>query len=357
LAFVVINLVKLFLQLSLNIVFLVPMRMAAQGVLLATLIANAVLGLGLAVFLIREVGLRPSAGRARDLLRFGIPLMGTQVATFFATFGDRYFLQKATDSAAVGLYTLAYQFGFLLIAVGYLPFQTAWDPARFAVAKRPRHERDAVYASAFVRANTLVMTVAVCLALFAGDVLRIMAAPTFHPAADLVPLILIAYVLKSWTSFQNLGILVRERTEFVTLTDWAAALTALAGYVWLIPRLHGLGAALATVASFGVRQAIMYSISQRLWPVCYEWGPVRRLVAVAVAASLAGLVVPQRNLFISLGFHALLFLAYLLAVWHLRVLSGRDREKVRAGARLLRQWISVRIAKLLVEPSVPRDHR
>src|SRR5207245_2004604 len=81
----------------------------------------------------------------------------------------------------------------------------------------------------------------------------------------------------SWTVMHNIGMQVQERTEYYTLANWVGALVALAGYALLIPRLLGLGAALATVASFGVREWMVYALSQRLWPVHYRWTPVIRL--------------------------------------------------------------------------------
>src|SRR5207248_10303283 len=138
---------------------------------------------------------------------------------------------------------------------------------------------------------------------------------------DLVPIILIAYVLQSWTMMHNLGIQVRERTEAYTLATWAGAIVALAGYAVLIPRLFGLGAALATVASFAVREWAVYALSQRLWRVRYRWGPVIRLLAVAIAACVIGLLLPPFSIWMALAADLSLLTAYLVVVWHIGVLS------------------------------------
>ena len=120
--YVAVNVARLIVQVVLNVVFVVYMRLGAMGVLLSTLTANILTGSVLTIYLMRGVGLWFSKRAARDLLRFGIPFVGTQVATFILTFGDRYFLKQVSDTAAVGLYGLAYQFGFLLAELGELPF-------------------------------------------------------------------------------------------------------------------------------------------------------------------------------------------------------------------------------------------
>src|SRR5260370_29265045 len=135
--YVTVGAAKLFLQIALNLVFVVYLRLGAEGGVLSTLVASGSVGAGLAAYLVRTVGWSFSPSAARGLLRFGLPFMATQAATFLLTFGDRYFLRTASDVSVVGIYGLAYQFGFLLALVGEAPFTTGWEPGQFEVATRP----------------------------------------------------------------------------------------------------------------------------------------------------------------------------------------------------------------------------
>src|SRR5690606_26127762 len=112
------------------------------------------------------------------------------------------------------------------------------------------------------------------LMLFVEDLLRILSPADYWGAARLVPVILAAYVFQSWAGVQDIGILVRERTSWLAVANWIAALVALAGYALLVPRFLAAGAAWAAVAAFFVRWLLTYRISQRLWPIRYRWGPV-----------------------------------------------------------------------------------
>ncbi len=322
---------RLILQVTLNVVFVVVMGLGAKGVLLSTLAGNILTGTGLMIYLVKDVGVRFSKNAARELLRFGMPFVATQVATFILTFGDRYFLRRVADTSAVGLYALAYQFGFLLAMLSEVPFSMVWEPARFEIAKRP--DRDELFARGFTYFNLVLVTIAVGIALFVGDLLRIMAAPAFLPAADLVPIILIAYVFQSWTLVHNIGIQVREQTGWYTLANWAGAIVAVIGYAVLIPRFYGLGAALATVASFAVREWAVYALSQRLWPVRYQWGPVIRATLLAVGACAVGVLLPRANLGVSISLRMLVLLAYFACVWQSGVLTASDRLAIRQFLR------------------------
>ena len=73
----------------------------------------------------------------RELRRFGVPYQLTWAGSFLLTFGDRFFLQAGWGVAAVGLYGMAYQFGFLLSQLGATPFLSAWNPHRHQLVSLP----------------------------------------------------------------------------------------------------------------------------------------------------------------------------------------------------------------------------
>lgn len=332
------NGVKLLLALSLNLILIVGLGWGVEGVFTSTLVTNVAVGLALTAWVIWQVGFRVRRETVRALLRYGVPLMGMQAATFIATFSDRYFLQAAAGESTVGLYSLAYKFGFLLAVVGFLPFEKVWGPKRFEIADRP--DSDELLASGFVYANVFLLTVGVGIALFVDDLLRIMSDPSFHGAADVVPLILAAYVLQSWARAQDIGILVRERTEYVTLANWVAAGVAVLGYWWLVPRYLEVGAAVATLVAFGVRYGLTYLFSQKLWYVQYRWGPVLRLALLASATILVDTWLPELRIWKSIGLRLVVFSAYLAGLWNLGVLTDAERRRLLRLAR--KGWATVR---------------
>jgi O-antigen/teichoic acid export membrane protein len=325
--FVFANAALLALQISLNVLLLVYLKLGPLAIFVSNALASIVVGMTLVVRLIRTVGLQFSPSAARRLVRYGLPLMATQIATFIATFGDRYVLERHASMTTVGLYALAYQFGFLLLMVGSMPIDLVWEPIRFRLAERP--DRNHVLSRAFVYLNVLLVSAALGITLFVGDVLRLMTTPAFYPAASLVPVILVAYVFQSWTGMQDVGIHLRERTEWITLANWLSAGVAAAGYFLLIPRWLGLGAAIATVLAFAVRYLVVSRLSLRLFPVRYQWMPVARIITLAAATAVLSLAIPPTNLATSLALRAMLFVAYATAVWRAGILTEDERTAVR----------------------------
>lgn len=331
-----IGLVKLTVQLGLNILFLVVFRVGVIGILLSTLIANTVTGILLSVWTIRQVGVSFSGETLRSLFRYAGPMIVTQFASFFATFGDRYFLKAYGTEADVGLYNLGYQFAFLMFSISFSPFNSVWGPRRFAIAKEQDvAARDRSLSDGFGYANVLILSTTIGLALFVSDILRVMTTPPFFPAAKAVPLFLSAYVLLAWSNIHDLGILIRERTEFVTLSNWIALAVSLVAWILLIPRFGAMGAAWACAISFLVRYLFTYTFSQRLWPVRYQWGPTLRMAGVGIVLVAGASQLPQLPIVSSIAVHALMATAYLAFVWHAGALSPDVRRDLIARARAM----------------------
>jgi len=328
LSIVGLSLVKLAVQLSLNVLLLVQYHLAARGVLLATLAANVAIGVPLAARFIRSYGLTLDRTAVRGIFRLGLPFIGVQLAKFAMTFGDRYFLRALADTAAVGIYALGYQFGFILYQVGCQPFFTAWEPKRFEIAKRA--DRDAIFNRAFLFLNVVLLSTAVGITLFVSDFLHIAATPPYFPAAQVVPVVLIAYIAQAWTSFHNFGLFAAERTQYITLANWVAAGVAVAGYALLIPRWGMMGAAWATLLSFVVGEWLVYVYAQRMHRVGYEWGPTVRLSAIALAVCAVALVIPPLPLAWSIAVHTALLLVYGALVWFGGVFSSEDRARLKS---------------------------
>jgi len=311
----------------LNMLFLVVMELGLTGVFLASLIANAVVGAFLGAWIIRTCGLRWSSAWTSDLLRYGVPLMGSQVGTFLATFSDRYFLQAAADESSVGLYNLAYQFGFLLVMVGVTPMYQVWAPKRFKIARE--ENADELLSRGLLIMSVLMFSTFVGISLYVGDVLRVMATPAFWPASQYVTLILIAYVFQSWANCVDIGVLLEERTGFLAFANAVSAVVAVVGYSLFVPRYLAWGAAGVTVVAFAVRFILTYAFAQRLRRVRYEWRPVLVLVVWAGLITLAGYLLPTMGLVLSLSLRTGLVLLFFVGLWLLPILQVADRSAVR----------------------------
>ena len=333
---VVISLVRLICQLSLNIVFVVVFETGALGILLSTLFTNILFGLPLSIWLLREVGVSFRRSVVSDLRRFGVPYQLAFAGSFVATFGDRFFLQAYHGAAEVGRYGLAYQFGFILAMLTYGPFQTAWLPQRHQLLHASKEERDKATAHAFFFVNLLMFSGLVGISLSVGAVFRVMTTPPFYAAAGPVPIILAAYVVQSWAYMVAFSIDVREQTRYFNYATWICTLVTAAGYFLLIPHWSMYGAAWATFIGFSVRFLLTHYWGQRLFPVDYGWAKPVRLATLAVLVVVLARFIPAPTLLPELAIAVSGCALFGILVWWL-VLDESDRAIALRGLRSPRQ--------------------
>jgi O-antigen/teichoic acid export membrane protein len=176
------------------------------------------------------------------------------------------------------------------------------------------------------------VTTAVGICVFVRPVLEVMADAAFWPAAQIVPVVVAAYLLQGLSSVVSFGIDVSERTKYVTYAMWISVLVVLALYALLIPPFGAMGAAVATLIAFAGRFALLYRFSQHLWPVTYQWRRPVRLVAMGSLATAPAFLFDLEG-FLAKGFLGVgLGIGYMGLLW-VTVLEPEDRRLLREGVR------------------------
>jgi O-antigen/teichoic acid export membrane protein len=327
--FVIVNAIRLIVVLSLNIVLVVYFRMGIKGVLLGGIITGVCMSTGLTWYLVRQVGIRLSPEKFRQMLRFGSPMMPWVLGSFVLVFSDRFFLNHYTDTSTVGIYSLAYKFAFVVSAFAVIPFQTTWDIQRFEVAKRP--DALEVYARVFLYMNLAVGLVGLAVSLFVRDFLYVMSDHAFLPAYRLVPLLIAAQIIFTWGAFCNLGLFVSGKTDAMGTGAIVLVPVTLAVNYLLIPRFGMHGAVWATLVAYTIRFWWIYHFAQRYYPIRYRWGEMAKLYGVLGAAVLVRFIYHPTYVPASIGWSAILLLTAAYLVYHL--LSDADRAALRATVR------------------------
>jgi len=328
--FVTLNVAKLFVTLTLTIWLVVSLRWGIRGVLVANLCATAAFSTGLAVYTFRHVGFRFSREKFIRLSRFGAPLALWTIGSFILTFSDRYFLNHYAGASAVGVYSLAYKFSFLLSAFAVAPFSQIWEPRRFVIANQP--DAAEIYRRMFVYLNLTLFVGSIVIALFVKDFLTVLVAPAFVPAYGVVPLLLVTTIIQQWTWYSNIGLYLKNATHLYGVSAVIGVIAALALNMLLIPRYGMFGAAWATVGAYVIRFIPVYIFSQAKYHVTYSWGKVGELALIFAGVLLVRHFADGLPLAISLGI-SLTVLAIVGALVFWRLLDTDERAFIRAVIR------------------------
>lgn len=318
---------KLVIQVVLNIYFVVIMEMHVAGVVYSTLIASTVMAILLTGYSVYMAGFHVKFETCKTLFMFSLPLKFAAIGTFYLAFGDRYILNMFTDLSQVGIYALGYKFGFIFTLIAWMPFEKMWDMEKYQIYR----ERDAIrhYQKVFLYISSFLVLSGLCISLFSKDLLRIMSDQAFWSAYEIVPVIIIAYLIQAWTMFCNLGILIEKQTLQVTYAEIIAVIVITIAYFTLIP-LYGLhGAAWATVIGFSARFYWINMKSRRLYDMQLPWGRVGLVCLLAVATFAVSLFVAD-DILMSILARTVLVIGFIAVFFMLPILSSEEKNEVWA---------------------------
>jgi len=165
-----------------------------------------------------------------------------------------------------------------------------------------------------------------------------------------IPIVVLAYYCLTAADLMDAGFYVSRRTVWKTPITMASTAVMLTLYALLIPGHGASGAALATLGGFAFHAALTWRVTQRVFPVRYEWGRTAAALSLAVAAWLASRLVPPGPWAVPLK--AALWPAWVLTLWYGGLISPFEKQQARelvvAAINLAR-----RRAPAPREPAVP----
>jgi O-antigen/teichoic acid export membrane protein len=254
----------------------------------------------------RLVAFRPSFDLAlwRRFLVSGLPIAGAQILGMAMLRGDSLLLSLYQPAADVGLYGVASKLFELATSIPY-QFAGLMLPSLTAGALNSRQEfaqslRNAVDVGAVYGVGVIL-----ALALFAPEILTLVAGRAFAAGAPALAIIAFAVALAGMTHILRFALVACERPRFVLVGDSIACACAFTAYFALIPAYSFVGAAIGTVvAEVSALICMLSGLRLAGRPLPSITNPAKAVFSGAVAAG------------------ALILLAHLELPWLLRLVVG-----------------------------------
>jgi O-antigen/teichoic acid export membrane protein len=186
------------------------------------------------------------------------------------------------------------------------PFFQYWQTERFNLYNNENSE--AVFRSVFYFMSTIMVICSLGISLFAGPLIRIMAAPEFHAATGVVPYLVFGTLFAALVEFANFGFLAKSKTGFISINAYIIVVVITVLYLFAIPNYGYMGAAVALM----IAQAIYFYLSDRMARRFYDPGisvkPLSFMVAIAGAGCwMANDLLANENIWIDLAMKMLVF--------------------------------------------------
>lgn len=287
-------------NLVLNFWLILGLNMGIEAVFLSNLAASVLVTL--LVWFVTGPMLRGAwDGRwLKMTLAFGWPFIPAGIGYAINEMLDRFFLnamdpgqvhrlygQEWTPEDIVGVYNACYKLAVFMLLLIQM-YRMAWQP--FFMRNSDNPQAPALFADAFWFFNLFAALLYLSVGLFTAEIVAIevpileatLIGSDYWLGLEIVPLLLLAYWFHGWYINFSAGIFITDRTRMLpVITLGGGAITVIANLL-LVPEYGMMGAAWATVLSYGVMAVSLWLYSRQGFPVPYRVGSVSILMAAMV---------------------------------------------------------------------------
>jgi O-antigen/teichoic acid export membrane protein len=187
-------------------------------------------------------------------LNYGMPLIPHTISTLILAYFDRLMIQQLSTTVNTGLYSFAYNVGMLMNVVA-MASSKAWQPIFYQDYTDSKYQL--IEKKAFNYTNYIYIA-AIGLILFSKEIVIILADKKYYSALNLIPVIILGYVMVYLYTFYFQYASYRRKTVLISLSTLIAAVLNIVLNYLLIPRYGYFMAAYATLASYTLLLVLHY---------------------------------------------------------------------------------------------------
>jgi O-antigen/teichoic acid export membrane protein len=315
--------------------FMLYREMGVYGAILGILLANAALLLVTLPIQIRQLTFNFDRAIAKELYRFGAPLVFTTISVILLNIADRFILKIYGDYSDVGIYGTAYKVGSIsnLLIIG--SFSLGFLPIVFKKINDTDFERFFSKMLTYFIGITVLLTLVI--SLFSKELIKVMSPnePDYWVAIILVPFIAYAFIFKALQHYLSYVFMITRKTKYHAWVTLIGVSVNIVLNFALIPFFHFYGAIAATGLSYITMSAVSYRYAQAHMPVRYEFKRIFLMMLGCAVFIAFGLYVNDTDIAIRLllkSFSLMLFAVFL----YFAIADATEKEKLAKVVAILR---------------------
>jgi O-antigen/teichoic acid export membrane protein len=280
--FASVNLFRLIIGLSLNILLIVVLNWGLDGYFVSSLITALLTNTIFVLLAVRDCGWSFDRQVAESMRKFMLPLIPGNVVSFVSRQIERVLVKFQVDLAAVGILEMGYKFPILIAQLVTTPFMQSWGTRRFEMADQP--EAPAQIGRMFTFFLFLVCYVGLVMAVTIKPILVILTPPEFHLSYRIAQLEILTLILQGCEGHLNFGLFYAKHTGVITKLRTVTAVMKI-GLAYVFVSVWSIyGAAFSAAIMAVVTLVVAFRLSQKRYHLELEWFKVSVLSGVAIAA-------------------------------------------------------------------------
>ena len=325
------SLVRGLTQILLSILLVAVWQLGVKGILIASLASVCLAFVVTLREYVRDLTRHLDRRLVRGMLEFGWPTVVGGLAFYGLNLLDRFFVRHYHGLGDNGLYGVAFRYSQVVV-VGVFAFRLGWPQWHYSWLRSDRHPAMVARGANYYFFG--VGMLAVIVAAWILPVFELVLPDAYVPGYRAVAPLGIAAVATGAYAVFAAGLNVTKRMRLIPPTAIAASAVAVGLYFLLIPPFSYVGAAWATAASLSLLALMVLAVSQRVYPVPWDWRRIGTAVALILGLSLASLAIDAWvDLALSVPIRVAITLAFPLGLYASGFFPREDLAAARARFR------------------------
>ncbi len=245
--FLIASLSKLFIQLILNIYFIIYLDLGVYGVIYSAVIASSVLCLIFLGVIYTKCGFEFDKSFVIRLFKYSWPLWVGGFLSLYTHTANKYLIRFFSGLNDVGLFELAGKFAIIQTILIFQPFQMWWSTERFRIFNSEEEEKVLIYQKVFDFFFVFLLSAMVGISIFSNFIIEIMASKEFHESVQSVKPLSLSILFFNLSLFFNFSFLATDKTLYIAYLKIITAIILTGCSFLLIPEFGFQGAAFASL--------------------------------------------------------------------------------------------------------------
>lgn len=339
------NVIKVFISIAFNYLFIAVFRWGGESVFMAQSIASVLTFLLVLPTLIKGLSLKGNdsslnddfdllkGGLLKSMLRFGVPTIPASLAVLLLRSGDHFLIKEILGPVELAMYSTSYKLGIPMMMF-VTAFDQAWRPYYMNHFKDENSKE--FFSKIFVVFITLSSFLFLAISLFIEYVVQIpflggkFINPIYWEGLEIIPYIIGAYLLLGVFNFLAMGVNITGNTKYLPLS---VGIAALFNIIFNSLYLHEYGymiSAYLTTISYLISVIVLFYFSNKYYKLNINWLKVISLLLSTITIYLIVTSFDFNKVFVEIIIKCLALIVFISSVFVFKIIRINDLLKVIA---------------------------
>jgi len=217
---------------------------------------------------------------------FGLPFFPAALFFMIMEMADRYLLLHLADVETVGIYSIGYKMGSVLMFL-ITGFNLAWQP----LFHKEQNNKNRLEIFSTISTQFLVFMILVggIVSVWLPLIVQIpigngntLIGKDFWDSIQFIPIIMLSYIFYAAYILQMPSLYDGNNQKWSPLLRGLGAIINIGLNLVLIPKYGGMGAAIATLLAYSIMFLALFIINRKWLPISFKYGRIFMLLGICI---------------------------------------------------------------------------